>query len=360
MASVDYNNHARARHAQAVLFRVLNRSEPLLEGATRSHVVRQILDERERNGIRPTVDSLIESSAKRLGQREDGKDKWTYTRRHSVEVGFLSYIIASEAIRNGMPGSEDLDPKLCYIGGILHDIGKTFLPMSLIVKELGVQLMFLKLFQGARMNKIERRVLRDEHISAGTRYVRLFGGNGEIKTILDMVGLHHVMYNGQDSVVPSYPKLFKGKDLPLHSRVAKAADFLSAVLPRHYREHSWIDSFRSAVAYGMAVSGRELDPKVMGCFLTGTHDIEPDEALRIVLSSRHPDGQSGISNYDAMEDHVVNTVMVSEGFARLTESWNASKVIGYEEIVEGFADAYGFPTLGGLSPWSIKNKYQLG
>jgi hypothetical protein len=322
-----------------------------------------MLAERERVNIRPTLASLIVSSAERLSQKEDGKVKCSYTRRHSVEVGFLSYLMAKEAVSNGMPGSEDIDPKRFYIGGTLHDIGKTFLPMTLRTKEMGTKIRILrkimiKLFEGAKMNDIERRVLRDEHLAAGTRYVRLFGGNGEIKTILDMVGLHHVMYNGQDSVVPSYPTLIKGKDLPLCVRVAKAADFLSAVLPRHYRTHSWVHSFRSAVAYGMAISGRELDPEVMSCFLTGTHDIEGEEALKIVLDSMHPRGQAGISDYDATEDHVVNNVMVSKGFARLSESWNAEKVVMYEEATERFANEFDFPTLSKFSHWSIKNKYQ--
>jgi hypothetical protein len=360
METVDYRNHARARPLQAALFRAVGRSEPMLEGLTRGHVVREILLERERNGIRPNIRSLITSSAERLRQREGGKDKWTYTRRHSVEVGFLSYVIAKEAVRLQLPEAEGLDPKLCYIGGILHDIGKTFLPMSLIVKELGVQLPLLRVLPNRRMNSIERRVLRDEHISAGTRYVRLFGGNGEIKTILDMVGLHHVMFNGLDSVVPSYPKLFRGKDLPLHARIAKTADFLSAVLPRHYRTHTWIDSFRGAVAYGMAISDTELDPNTMMCFLTGTHDLPGQEALGIVMDSRHPEGQEGISDYKAMEEHVVGAVIASEGFAELVSHWDVERVIAYEEAVDALASEYGFPRLENLSPWSIKNKYHQG
>jgi len=42
------------------------------------------------------------------------------------------------------------------------------------------------------------------------------------------------------------------------ANIAKAADFLSAVQPRHYREDSFIHSLQGAMAYSLAVAGLEL------------------------------------------------------------------------------------------------------
>ncbi|MBD3210526.1 HD domain-containing protein [Candidatus Micrarchaeota archaeon] len=355
MSSLDYRNHARAKPVQALVYRSVSRSEPALEGITRGFVVKEML--KERDVVVPGVSSLVKCAARRLNEREGGKDKWRYTRRHCVEVGFLSYLIAKEAKERGAHEARNLDPELCFIGGVLHDIGKTFLPMSLVVKELGVNFLFFRFFQGARMSEVERRILRDEHLSAGTRYVRLFGGNGQIKTILDMVGLHHVMYNGLDSVVPTYPKLFKGRDLPLHARIAKTADFLSAVLPRHYRQDSWVLSFRTAIAYAATVAGRELDPLAVRYFLTGTHDMEPEQADSLVASMHHPKGQRGISDYDLMKAHIGDTMQNHGVFKESLSLWNLGRIEMYEDETEKICNKSGFPPLHEVSPLSIKNKY---
>jgi hypothetical protein len=353
MATLDYQHHARAKPLQALLFKAVKGSEPAVEGITRSFVVRQIIEERER-GIRPGLRALVSSAASRLETREnDGK--WTYTRRHSAEVGFFSYIMAAQAKRHGVY-PDCPDPKLVYLGGILHDIGKTLLPMSLIVKELGVKVLFLKLFEGEKMNDIERRVLRDEHLSAGTRFVRLFGGNGDIKVILDMVGLHHVMYNGEDTVVPSYPSLLKGLELPAQANIAKAADFLSAVQPRHYREDSFIHNLQSAMAYSLVVAGLELDPLAVACFIAGTHDVEMEEAIVLSHKFTHPQGQFGISDYQRIRTYVQEGIGHNPEFLELVSKWDIKKVHNYEMETTTLARQHGFPALHDVSPVSVLDK----
>jgi HD-GYP domain-containing protein (c-di-GMP phosphodiesterase class II) len=354
MTSLDYRQHARARTLQAILFRSVAKSEPALEGLTRSHVVQRIMEERVEG--KKGINELIKASAIRLAERDGENERWKYTRRHSVEVGFVAYLIASEAKKQNLPEAEDLDPDLCFVGGLIHDIGKTFLPMALIVKELGIDLFFVRLFEGSRMNEIERRVLRDEHISAGTRFVRLFNGDERVKTLLDMVGLHHVMFNGQGSFVPSYPALIKGMNLPFHARIAKTADFISAVLPRHYRETNWITSFRTAAAYAMAVSGMELDPLTVQCFLTGTHRLTTSEARATIELFVHPGGQLRISNYMGMRDYV-EAIEASVDFEDLARKWDMIKVLETEERADVLSQKFGFPTLLEVSPMSIKNKY---
>lgn len=349
-SALEYRQHARAKPFQALLYKAVKGSEPAVEGITRTFVVKQIVEEREK-GIRPGLRALVSSAASRLDERENG-GRWTYTRRHSAEVGFFSYIMAAQARRHGVY-DKCPDPKLVYLGGILHDIGKTLLPMSLIVKELGVKLLFLKLFEGDQMNDIERRVLRDEHLSAGTRYVRLFGGNGDIKVILDMVGLHHVMFNGRDTVVPSYPSLFRGKELPAQANIAKAADFLSAVQPRHYREESFIHSLQGALAYALAVSGLELDPKAVACFIAGTHNVEMARAMELAGKFVHPDGQFGISDYARIREYVQEGIQRDSEFLELAALWDRRKVQNYELETETLARQHRFPALHSVSPISV-------
>ncbi len=356
MATLDYRHHARAKPLQALLYKAVKGSEPAVEGITRTFVVKQIIEERER-GVGLGLRALVSSAASRLGTEGNGAN-WTYTRRHSTEVGFFSYIMAAQAKRHNV---YDVcpDPKLVYLGGILHDIGKTLLPMSLIVKELGVSILFLKLFEGEKMNDIERRVLRDEHLSAGTRYVRLFGGNGEIKVLLDMVGLHHVMYNGKDTVVPSYPSLLKGMDLPAQANIAKAADFLSAVQPRHYREDSFIHTLQGALAYSLAVAGLELDPAAVACFIAGTHDVEMPAAMELAQKFVHPEGQAGISGYDEIRRYVQEGIEHNSEFLGLVSKWDLKKVRNYELETVTLARQHGFPSLHNVSPVSVIEKSDL-
>ncbi len=356
MTSLDYRNHARPRPLQAMAMRAFARYRPALAGYIHGIVEHGIEVERKRSP-RPGVDSLISHAVRRLNQDKKGMDKWRYTRRHCAEVGFLSYLIASEAKRHCAPEASELDPKVCYVGGAVHDIGKTLLPIELMSKELGVELFSMRFFEGTRMTASERSVLRNEHIRAGSAYVRLFGGNGKVVTILDMVGLHHVMYNGEDSIVPSYPRLVIGRDKPFHARIAKTADFLSAILPRHYREENWVLTPPAAVAHAMAIAGMELDPVTVRCILTGTYDVSWEEAGQLITAFMHPEGQAGISSRGRLRDHIEEGIMRDPRFIGLVSALDLARATEYEAEVEEFAAYYGLPSLADVSQLSIKNIY---
>ncbi len=356
MTSLDYRNHARPRPIQAMAMKAFARYRPALAGYIHG-IVEHGIEVEKKKGLRPGVESLIRHAVRRLNQDKKGMDKWGYTRRHCAEVGFLSYLIASEARRHCAPEARELEPKVCYVGGAVHDIGKTLLPIELMSKELGVELFSMKFFEGTRMSASERSVLRNEHIRAGSAYVRLFGGNGNVVTILDMVGLHHVMYNGKDSVVPSYPRLVTGIDKPFHARIAKTADFLSAILPRHYRTDNWVLTPPTAVAHALAIAGTELDPVTVRCLLTGTYDVSWEEAGLLTISFMHPDGQAGISDRRRLRSHIEEGIMKDPRFLELVSAWDWNRAMGYEAEAEEFAARYGLPSLADISQLSIKNKY---
>lgn len=324
MAMVNYRQHARPGPFEALAFRAAGRYEPALEGLTRAFISRTMIDERGRicNGLLP----LVKGALKRLSNEDGHKERWSYTKKHSFEVAYFNLVMALEAQEQGMPEAGGLEPRLAFAGGLIHDVGKTFLPIALIVKELGVDLFFFNAFSGARLTDAERRVLREEHISSGTKYVRLFGGGPHIKMMLDMVGLHHVMYNGEDTAVPSYPSHIRGCDLPFHARIAKVADFISAVLPRHYRPNGWISSMDEAVAYAITASGRELDPLAVRCFMTGFYKVGPVQADAMIERLKHPDGQEGLSDLKGARRYSRDVVCEDREFSRITAFKNPIKM----------------------------------
>ena len=131
------------------------------------------------------------------------------------------------------------------------------------------------------------------------------------------------------------------------------------MLPRHYREDSWVLSFRSAVAYAVTVAGMELDPLALRCFLTGTYDISIHEAEWMVNRFMHVDGQKGISDFNKMRDYVRNVVEKDADFIMITNRLDLEKVTAYQEEAHSLAVSYDFPSISEVSMLSIKHKYGL-
>ncbi len=337
---------------EALAFRAAEKSRPLLEGLTRGYVASHMSEAvaKEESGIR----GLVSSAVRLLEEDSVGRSGDSYTRRHSMEVARFVYVMAREDQQNRVSGSEPPDPMLALAGGAAHDVGKLFLPTAIVDKELGVRLASfsllgfkLVLFKDRRLTDEERRVLRKEHVTAGTDFVRLFGAGEHIKMMLDMVGLHHVMYNGMDSAVPSYPSLIQGSRLPFHARMAKAADFISAVRPRHYRMNG-IKSLDDALAYAVTASGTELDPLAVCCFMTGFYDVPPDRAMAVISRLKHPLGQEGVSDLRGSRAYAMGTVLEDHEFREIIARKAVEKRAAYEKEIEGCAARFG------LDPQSLR------
>ncbi|MFH0885226.1 MAG: HD domain-containing protein [Candidatus Micrarchaeota archaeon] len=335
MKVLDYAKHAKAGPLEALAFRGAARYEPALEGLVRAFVSKGFIDERGKAGC--GIGDLVRAAMARLEPGDSVKQRWSYTKAHSIEVAKFGYIMAKEAAARGMTDAICLDAKLAYAGGLIHDVGKTFIPTAILVKELGIDFGWFTAFRNAPLNSAERRIMREEHVAIGTRYVRLFGGGPHIRIMLDMVGLHHVMYNGIDSGVPSYPSLLKGKDLPLHARIAKAADFISAVMPRHYRTNGYISSLDDALAYAVTVAGTELDPVSVRCFITGHYDISPTQAEALIERLAHPLGQAGVSDIHGARIYTKEVVRSDPEFLDTVRKRDFEKARYLEKEMGGFA-----------------------
>ncbi len=339
MRSLDFSKHAKTTPAAALAFRSAALYEPALEGLVRAYVTKFFMYERERAG--EGIRSLVQAGIARLDSGSGSRKRWEYTRTHSIEVGRFSYIMACEAMAQGVEGSGGLEPSLVLAGGLMHDIGKTFMPKDLLARELGVDFGLFTAFKNARLSDAERRIIREEHLGIGTRYVRLFGGGPHIRMMLDMVGLHHVMFNGMDSGVPSYPSLLRGCDLPLHARIAKTADFISAVMPRHYRTNGFISSLDGAIAYAITAAGTELDPLTVRCFLTGFYDVSPETADAIIRRLSHPLGQEGISDIHNARLYSRDVVLADGELRGVLERKASKKEFAYGHEIRACAAEYG-------------------
>jgi HD-GYP domain-containing protein (c-di-GMP phosphodiesterase class II) len=341
MKQVDFHakKRAKATFMEAMCFRGASSYEPLLEGFTRAFSAKKFMEARETAGR--GLDALVRSSFARLN--EGGAERWGYTRSHSLEVAGFMFIMASEAKRNGVGGHGVPEPELAFAGGLVHDVGKTFLPVYLLAKELGVNVLGLSLFRDAQLSDVERRILRKEHLSLGCEFVRLFGGSNDEqnKFVLDMVGLHHVMYDGMDSGVPSYPSMIVGMRLPFHARAGKVADFMSAVKPRHYRTNGYITSVDHALAYGIASAGSELDPEGLACFMTGFYKTDFEGATALIRRLQHPRGHEGLDDIHAGRVYALHAVREDEGFRRLISEPDTEKQAGYEALIARCAKSFG-------------------
>lgn len=161
-----------------------------------------------------------------------------YTYFHCVNVGVLAAMVGA-----GMKLSEE-DLVQLTTAGILHDVGKRFIPVEVL---------------NARhpLNQ-EQLMLMHTHAQAGTDFIRekyYFSGY-----VHQGILQHHEWYNGK-----GYPLGRKGEEIPLFARIIKLVDVYDALTSnRPYRPAV---SNADAVEYLMASSGQEFDPEVLDTFL---------------------------------------------------------------------------------------------
>ncbi len=211
-----------------------------------------------------------------------------YTHMHCREVGDLAYILARELQKAGLLGGlpEDITV-LMQLSGYAHDIGKVFIPRGLLGKELW----------GALQN-FERDCIRHGHLIAGVTLLESLQierrGDLVSPLILANVGCHHISYTGLDYPrSPSYGKLpgmdgklIVGSELPIHQRILKLCDLISARLKRYYRvpngEADSVDTLEKSIAFALTVVDTEVDPLLFPYLLKGIYDISLENAKELV------------------------------------------------------------------------------
>ena len=170
-----------------------------------------------------------------LARAIDAKSHWTAG--HSERVTKLALKI-SEVL--GLT-REEMD--VLHRGGLLHDIGKLGVPMSILDKE-------------GKLTKKEEQLMR-EHVRMGVRILEPIAAYAEV---VPMVLHHHENFNGE-----GYPDGLAGKAISLGGRIFAVADSFDALTSnRPYRR-----ALKRELAIEMIKErcGSQYDPDIVEAFL---------------------------------------------------------------------------------------------
>ena len=171
---------------------------------------------------------MFDQTATALANAIDAKD--VYTHGHSMRVAEYSKKIAMQA---------KMDEKFCkevYYGGLLHDVGKIGIPVSIINKT--GKLSDEEFAEIKKHPVIGRQILssisKSPYLSIGANY-------------------HHERYDGR-----GYPEGLKGDDIPEIARIIAVADSYDAMTSkRSYRDPIPQQKVREEIVKGM---GTQFDP----------------------------------------------------------------------------------------------------
>ena len=157
---------------------------------------------------------------------------------HSVDV--LLYAL-------GLGSKLELPTKRLYklaAGAILHDIGKTKIPLEIVNK------------QGA-LSPDEYRLMREHPVHGGELLMELGEEDGDI---LAAVIYHHEKYNGK-----GYPSSLEGSEIPLLAQIIAIADVFAALsTKRSYKDA--MDSFSALKIMKEDMEGH-FEPKLLTTFI---------------------------------------------------------------------------------------------
>jgi putative nucleotidyltransferase with HDIG domain len=177
-------------------------------------------------GRRDVLDGLLDAIR---GCRNETYALWD----HSIRV-------ASTAWRLSLALGLSADVRrLAYLGGLLHDVGKTVTCAH-------------ALFKAGPLTEDERKVMR-MHPVLGAHLVR----DLRLSAVTDAVHLHHELFDGS-----GYPYGLRGAEIPVVARVVAVADYYEALREsRPYRPEA---CSRSVALRLIAVleSERKLDPVI--------------------------------------------------------------------------------------------------
>lgn len=190
----------------------------------------------ERAKLYEDLEDMYISTVKSLAAAIDAKDP--YTRGHSERVTRFAMLIAKEL---GLDDKTQRDVQLC---GLLHDVGKIGVPISVLRKKD-------KLTDEDWKHIRRHPVLGAEIISPIT----------QLKELIPNIRHHHERYDGK-----GYPDNLKGEDIPLISRILAVADTFDALTSERPYRSGLAD--KAALEEMEVVKGTQLDPACVDAFIT--------------------------------------------------------------------------------------------
>ena len=161
-----------------------------------------------------------------------------YTTTHSLNVAVLSMGLAESL------GLAPGEVRAYGIAGLLHDIGKTRIPLELLTKP-------------GKLTDDERRII-NTHPVDGARIIMESDEDLEVAAVVAYE--HHIMLNGG-----GYPALHYRRDCTLASRLVHVCDVFDALRTKRPYRDAW-ESER-ATAYLAERAGTEFDPDLVIAFV---------------------------------------------------------------------------------------------
>jgi putative nucleotidyltransferase with HDIG domain len=161
-----------------------------------------------------------------------------YTTTHSLNVAVLSMALA-EAV-----GCRAPEVRAIGVAGLLHDIGKTRIPIEILTKP-------------GKFTEDERRLM-DRHPVDGARII--LQGDQDLDLAATVAYEHHVMLNGD-----GYPSLHYRRECVMASRLVHVCDVYDALITRRPYRDAWPHA--QAIAYLDERSGLEFDPQIVQSFM---------------------------------------------------------------------------------------------
>ena len=162
----------------------------------------------------------------------------TITKKHSIHVANL----VKEFTKELNMYSLDL-----YIGALLHDIGKLYVPKSILLKK-------------EKLTKEEMDTIK-LHPEYGEEIIKnsIYKDN---EVILNMIKYHHLKYNGEGS----YPKSYLEYDfIPLEARILSICDSYDAMTQN--RGYNKVISKEEAIKRLLKDKGIKFDPSLVDKFI---------------------------------------------------------------------------------------------
>lgn len=191
----------------------------------------------ERAKLYEDLEDMYISTVKSLAAAIDAKDP--YTRGHSERVTRFSMLIAKEL---GLDDKTQRDVQLC---GLLHDVGKIGVPISVLRKK-------------DKLTDEDWKHIR-RHPVLGAEIVSPIA---QLKELIPNIRHHHERYDGK-----GYPGKLKGEDIPLISRIIAVADTFDALTSERPYRNGLAD--KAAAEEMEVVKGTQLDPACVEAFLAG-------------------------------------------------------------------------------------------
>lgn len=171
-----------------------------------------------------------------LSRTVDAKSEWTAG--HSERVAGLAVRIAMAM------GLESSNIELLYRGGLLHDIGKIGIPLTILDKP-------------GRLDDDEYTTVKS-HPLIGKKILEPID---VYKDIMPIVVQHHERFDGK-----GYPHGLSGYGIDINARVLAVADVYDALVSERPYRQGWIQE--KVLNYIEEQAGKMFDPQVVAAFMT--------------------------------------------------------------------------------------------